>query len=60
MTYFLFIKNSASGNKNEKVMSLYSLSFHRGILLCTDVMARGVDIPDVQWVIQFDPPSTAR
>ena len=30
-----------------------------GILVCTDVMARGVDIPDVNWVLQFDPPSSA-
>ena len=30
-----------------------------GILLCTDVMARGVDIPLVHWVVQFDPPSNA-
>ncbi|EDO41335.1 predicted protein [Nematostella vectensis] len=30
-----------------------------GILVCTDVMARGVDIPEVNWVIQYDPPSSA-
>ena len=30
-----------------------------GVLVCTDVMARGVDIPDVHWVVQFDPPSSA-
>jgi len=30
-----------------------------GILVCTDVMARGVDVPNVQWVIQYDPPSNA-
>lgn len=32
----------------------------RGILVCTDVMARGIDIPEVHWVLQYDPPSSAR
>ncbi|XP_027432792.1 ATP-dependent RNA helicase DDX55 isoform X2 [Zalophus californianus] len=30
-----------------------------GILVCTDVMARGIDIPEVNWVLQYDPPSSA-
>ena len=30
-----------------------------GVLMCTDVMARGIDIPSVDWVVQFDPPSMA-
>lgn len=31
-----------------------------GVMLCTDVAARGLDIPLVDWIIQFDPPNDAR
>ncbi|XP_071641918.1 probable ATP-dependent RNA helicase DDX55 homolog isoform X1 [Temnothorax longispinosus] len=30
-----------------------------GILICTDVMARGIDISEIDWVLQYDPPSMA-
>nr|XP_057927500.1 probable ATP-dependent RNA helicase DDX31 [Doryrhamphus excisus] len=30
-----------------------------GVLLCTDVAARGLDLPQVTWILQYTPPSTA-
>lgn len=27
-----------------------------GVLFCTDVAARGLDIPNVSWILQYDPP----
>jgi len=28
----------------------------KGVLICTDVAARGLDIPDVDWIVQYDAP----
>ena len=27
-----------------------------GIIFCTDVAARGIDLPNVNWIVQYDPP----
>merc|ERR1719341_1826182 len=45
-------------SKRHKIFNKYR-QIDQGILICTDVMARGVDIPDVQLVVQVDPPSNA-
>jgi len=29
----------------------------RGVLFCTDVAARGLDLPAVDWIVQYDPPT---
>ncbi|CAD6995588.1 unnamed protein product [Ceratitis capitata] len=29
------------------------------VLLCTDVLARGLDVPEIDWVVQWDPPASA-
>ncbi|CAH9101544.1 unnamed protein product [Cuscuta epithymum] len=39
----------------EKALSSFT-SLSSGILLCTDVAARGLDIPGVDCIIQYDPP----
>ncbi|XP_072287350.1 ATP-dependent DNA helicase DDX31 isoform X2 [Pyxicephalus adspersus] len=30
-----------------------------GVLLCTDVAARGLDLPQVTWIVQYNAPATA-
>ena len=41
--------------RREKAMERYRAS-DDGVLFCTDVAARGLDVTDVHWVVQFDAP----
>ena len=43
-----------------KTISEFSSSSTPSILLCTDVAARGLDLPDLEYIIQYDAPSDTR
>ena len=42
--------------RREKAMERFREKKGSSALLCTDVAARGLDVPDVSWTIQFDAP----
>ncbi|OQV19420.1 ATP-dependent RNA helicase DDX55 [Hypsibius exemplaris] len=45
-------------NKRQAVFEEFS-ALKSGVLVCTDVVARGIDWPDIDWVIQCDIPKSA-
>lgn len=38
-------------------LSAFARSKRGAVLFCTDVAARGLDLPLVKWIVQYDPPS---
>eukprot|EP00913_Durusdinium_trenchii_P004295 g3982.t1 len=51
--------NCIHGHKKQQARSSTYYQFcgaEKGILICTDVAARGLDIPKVDWIVQYDPP----
>lgn len=52
---FFSLHGRMSQAKRERALAQFAASGN-GVLMCTDVAARGIDIPDVDWVVQFDAP----
>ena len=53
-----FWKLHGSIGQNERRQTVVEFSKSKGgVLICTDVAARGLDLPSVDWIIQYDPPS---
>ncbi|CRG93887.1 ATP-dependent RNA helicase HAS1, putative [Plasmodium gallinaceum] len=47
--------------QNKRLKSFHDFSSAQsGILLCTNVAARGLDIPNVNYIIQYDPPDDSK
>lgn len=45
-------------NRRNKILDKFR-ELKNVLLLCTDVLARGVDVPEMEWVLQWEPPSNA-
>lgn len=45
-------------NRRHKIVEKFR-GVDKAVLLSTDVLARGLDIPEIDWVVQWDPPSNA-
>ncbi|KAF0698866.1 Aste57867_10543 [Aphanomyces stellatus] len=51
------------GNVNQQDRTATFQAFCKasaGILFCTDVAARGLNLPTVQWIVQYDPPTETK
>ncbi|XP_018469310.2 DEAD-box ATP-dependent RNA helicase 18-like [Raphanus sativus] len=49
------IHGKMNQNARDKALALFTEATS-GVLLCTDVAARGLDIPGIDYVVQYDPP----
>lgn len=54
--FFLFVSQGKQKQTKRTTTFFQFCNADSGILLCTDVAARGLDIPEVDWIVQYDPP----
>lgn len=57
--YNRFLYSNPQGKQKQSKRTTTFFQFcnsESGTLLCTDVAARGLDIPQVDWIVQYDPP----
>ncbi|XP_008974232.1 probable ATP-dependent RNA helicase DDX31 isoform X5 [Pan paniscus] len=54
---FLRLHGGMEQEERTAVFQEFSHS-RRGVLLCTDVAARGLDLPQVTWIVQYNAPSS--
>ncbi|XP_072520794.1 ATP-dependent DNA helicase DDX31 isoform X2 [Salminus brasiliensis] len=55
---FLRLHGNMQQEERMEVFQEFSQS-KAGVLLCTDVAARGLDLPQVTWIVQYNPPASA-
>lgn len=58
LTLPVFALHGKMKQKRHKILENFKKA-DTGLLLCTDVLARGIDIDEVDWVLQWDPPASA-
>uniref|UniRef100_UPI003AAA42D3 ATP-dependent DNA helicase DDX31-like n=1 Tax=Centroberyx gerrardi TaxID=166262 RepID=UPI003AAA42D3 len=55
---FLRLHGNMKQEERSEVFQEFSVC-QSGVLLCTDVAARGLDLPQVTWIVQYTPPTSA-
>ncbi|XP_002732540.2 ATP-dependent DNA helicase DDX31-like [Saccoglossus kowalevskii] len=55
----IFQLHGSMPQEERRKVYLHFVECTTGVLLCTDVAARGLDLPEVKWIVQYNTPGTA-